>query len=205
MQLDPNEMQLRDIYTTMVGLITPRPIAWVSSMSRGGVANLAPYSFFNGVGANPPTIMFCPANQRDGSPKDTLANIQQTKEFVVNVVTEPDADAMNLTAANFTPDEDEFVMAGIQKADSIKIAAPRVANAAAAFECQLHSALEIGAGPAGANLVIGEIVCIYVRDDLINSAGDIVTDRLHTIGRMGGTQYARTRDRFDIARPKRPN
>ena len=88
MQLDPGELSIRETYTWMVNLITPRPIAWVSTVSAAGVANLAPFSFFNGVGANPPTIMFCPANRRDGTRKDTLKNIERTGEFVVNLVTD---------------------------------------------------------------------------------------------------------------------
>ena len=99
MQFDPESLSIRDLYGWMVQLITPRPIAWVSTLSSTGIANLAPYSFFNGVGANPPTLVFCPSNNRFGEAKDTLANIRHTGEFVVNVVTEEWATQMNATAA----------------------------------------------------------------------------------------------------------
>ena len=101
MQFDPSEMHARDIYQWMTRLINPRPIAWVSSLSKQGIANLAPFSFFNGIGAIPPTLVFCPANKRDGSPKDTLLNIQEVGEFVVNVVTLPLAQEMHATAQEF--------------------------------------------------------------------------------------------------------
>ena len=126
LQLDPQELSVRELYSWMVQLITPRPIAWVSSHSKDGVANLAPYSFFNGVGANPPLIMFCPANNRLGEAKDTLQNVRQNGEFVVNMVTEAMAEQMNQTAAEYGPELDEFVAAGVSKADSIKVQVPRV-------------------------------------------------------------------------------
>ena len=136
MKLDPQSLSTREMYQWMVQLITPRPIAWVSTESSTGVANLAPFSFFNGVGANPPTIMFCPANARDGSPKDTLRNIQQTGQFAVNLVSFADAESMNQTAVAYAPDEDEFVMASINKATCDLIDPPRVAQAIVAMECQ---------------------------------------------------------------------
>jgi flavin reductase (DIM6/NTAB) family NADH-FMN oxidoreductase RutF len=187
----------------MVRLITPRPIAWVSTLSADGIANLAPFSFFNGVGANPPTIMFCPANKRDGTPKDTLANIQQSGQFVVNLVTESVAQAMNLTAAEWEPDIDEFEMARIGRTESKYVSPPRVADSAAAFECQLHQAIQLGTGPGGANLIIGRIVSMHVADALFDDDGTFDAARLDTIGRMGGDDYVRTGDRFSVPRPKR--
>jgi flavin reductase (DIM6/NTAB) family NADH-FMN oxidoreductase RutF len=188
----------------MVGLITPRPIAWVSTISATGVANLAPFSFFNGVGANPPLIMFCPANGRSGKPKDTLANIQATGDFVVNLVTEEVAEAMNLTAAEYAADIDEFQLAQIDKEASTHVTPPRVAGSAAAMECRLHTSMQLGSGPGGANLVIGRIICIHVRDDLLDSDGKLIEDRLLTIGRLGGSSYVHTTDRFQLPRPPRP-
>ena len=204
MQLDPSELSSRDVYSWMVRLITPRPIAWVSTMSTDGVANLAPFSFFNGVGANPPTIMFCPANRRDGTPKDTLANIQRSGHFVVNLVTESVAESMNLTSAEFEPDVDEFEMAAIDKLESTRVSPPRVAASAAALECELFQAIVLGTGPAGANLVIGRIVTMHVDDALLDEQGNFDAARFNTIGRMGGDEYVRTNDRFSIPRPKRP-
>ncbi len=200
MQLDPSELSLRNIYSWMVNLITPRPIAWVSTLSVDGVANLAPFSFFNGVGANPPTIMFCPANRRDGTPKDTLANIERSGQFVVNLVTDSVVTAMNLTSGEFAPDVDEFEVASVDSAPSIRVTPPRVADSAAALECVLHQTIHVGTGAGGANIVIGRIVWMHVSDDLLEQ-GELDPRRLNTIGRMGGNVYARTTDRFDLPRP----
>lgn len=205
MQLDPQELSVRELYSWMVQLITPRPIAWVSSHSKDGVANLAPYSFFNGVGANPPLIMFCPANNRLGEAKDTLQNVRQNGEFVVNMVTEAMAEQMNQTAAEYGPELDEFVAAGVSKADSIKVQVPRVENCKAAMECRVHQILELGQGPGGANLVIGQIVWLHVAADLINGENQFLSEDFDTVGRMGGNSYSRTRDRFVLERPARPD
>ncbi|QDT05287.1 Flavin reductase like domain protein [Rubripirellula lacrimiformis] len=201
MQLDVNDLAVRDLYQWMTRLITPRPIAWVSTVSIDGVANLAPFSFFNGVGANPPTLMFCPANRRDGSPKDTLANIRRTGHFVVNLVTESLTASMNQTAAELDPDDDEFVIADVEKMESTWVASPRVADAAAALECELHSVVTLGTGPGGANLVIGRILGIHVDDRVVADDGFPDPALLDTIGRMGGNGYVRTTDRFEVKRP----
>lgn len=204
MDLDPADLSARDLYAWMTRLITPRPIAWVSTVSREGVANLAPFSFFSGVGANPPTVVFCPANRRDGRHKDSLANLLQTNQFVVNVVTEPFLAAMNLTAAEFDPDVDEFQAAEVQTVPSQQVIAPRVAEAAAAMECELVSHLPIGTGPAGANVVVGRIVWMHVSEQLFDQDQKFDAGRLQTIGRMGDLSYVRTSDRFDLPRPPRP-
>lgn len=205
MQIDPESLPIRDLYGWMVQLITPRPIAWVSTLSATDIPNLAPYSFFNGVGANPPTLVFCPANNRFGEAKDTLANIRHTGEFVVNVVTEEWAMQMNATAAEFNSDVDEFDAASVTRTPSSKVAPYRVQGCKAAFECRLLQTMSLGHGPGGANLVIGRIVCIHVADSLLSVDGEFVSERLDTIGRLGGNGYSRTSDRFDLPRPKRPN
>jgi flavin reductase (DIM6/NTAB) family NADH-FMN oxidoreductase RutF len=169
-------------------------------MDIDGVCNLAPFSFFNGVGANPPTVMFCPANRHDGTPKDSHANILRTGQFVVNIVTEEMAEAMNKTSSELKPDEDEFQWAGLAKADSLVVKPPRVAMAAAAMECELHSAITLGAGPGGGNLIIGRIVQLHVDDQYLDGE-TLAIDRLHTVGRMGGADYVRTSDRFTLDRP----
>lgn len=201
MNIDADELSPRELYQHMVRLITPRPIAWVSTMSHDGVANLAPYSFFAGVGSNPPTVVFCPANRRDGSFKDTLNNVRRTGQFIVNVVTEDVAAAMNMTAAEAGADEDEFVMAELAKAPGVCVDVPRVAVASAAMECQLHSAITLGTGPGGANMVIGRIVHFYFDDRIVHPDGSINATELPTVGRMGGNTYAKTRDQFEIDRP----
>lgn len=204
MQISPSDLSTRDLYTWMVRLITPRPIAWVSTMSADGVMNLAPFSFFSGLGANPPMLLFCPANNRLGQPKDTLANVLSTGQFVVNVVTESDAEAMNMTSCELDAGVDEFDFALIDKASCHVVSPPRVANAAAAIECELHEAIALGTGPGGANLVIGRIVWMHLADRLFDAQGEFDPMRLDTIGRMGGDDYVRTHDRFTLARPMRP-
>lgn len=204
MQLDPQELSVRELYGWMVQLITPRPIAWVSTLSADSVANLAPYSFFNGVGANPPLVMFCPANNRWGDAKDTLRNVRQNGEFVVNMVTEAMGEQMNQTAAEYGPETDEFVAVGVSKVASAKLQVPRVENCKAAMECRVHQILEMGQGPGGANLVIGQIVWLHVASDLFSDEGKFLSEEFDAIGRMGGHSYSRTRDRFALERPPRP-
>lgn len=203
MQIDPTESSVREIYTLMVQLITPRPIAWVSSVSEAGVTNLAPYSFFNGVGANPPTVVFCPANQRDGSPKDSLRNVLETNEFVVNVVSSDDAAVMNQSSANYDSEVSEFEAIGIETLESEKVTPPRIASSRAQFECRLLQHIELGTGPSGANVVIGEIVLLHVADSII-SDGIVDPAKLDNIGRLGGKAYSKTTDRFELDRPTAP-
>jgi len=203
MNLSIDDLSAAAMYHWMTGLITPRPIAWVSTTSSRGHVNLAPYSFFNGVGANPPCLMFCPANKDDGSPKDTLRNITETGQFAVNLVTEAFGESMNTTAAGYEADVDEFDMAGLEKVACQTIDVPRVAAAAATFECKLMHAMTLGTGPGGANLVLGRITHLHVDDSLMVD-GKLDLSRLATIGRMGGPEYCRTNDKFEMPRPKIP-
>ena len=205
MQLDPETLSARELYGWMVHLIAPRPIAWISTQSEIGTTNLAPYSFFNGVGANPPTVMFCPANNRLGEPKDTLANIRDTGEFVVNVVTEDCVELMNATSAEYDSEIDEFNATGVAKTASVRVRPPRVAHCKAAFECRLHQVITLGDGPGGANLVIGRLVTMHVADELMGPSQEFLRDELNLVGRMGGNTYTRTNDRFDLPRPLRPS
>lgn len=196
-------MGIRDVYTLMVQLITPRPIAWVSSMSKHGVANLAPYSFFNGIGANPPSVLFCPVNRRDGSKKDSLLNVLETKEFVVNVVSAADAEIMNGTSADYSSETSEIEALGIETIASKKVSPPRVASSLAQFECKLLQHIELADGPAGANVIIGEIVMMHV-DDTIITENVIDPGKLDNVGRLGGKAYTKTTDRFELDRPPLP-
>ena len=203
MQFDPSTMGIRDVYTLMVQLITPRPIAWVSSVSKDGVNNLAPYSFFNGIGANPPSLLYCPVNRRDGSKKDSLLNVLDTKEFVVNVVSAADAELMNNTSADYDSNISEIEALNIETVDSTIVQPPRVASSLAQFECKLLQHIELADGPAGANVVIGEIVMLHVNDAVIE---ENVVDpaKLDNVGRLGGKAYTRTTDRFELDRPPLP-
>lgn len=201
MELDPDQRNTRTMYEWMIHSILPRPIAWVSTVSESGVTNLAPFSFFQGVCARPPTLLFCPVNHRDGSPKDTLRNIEAIGEFVVNTVSAADAEAMNATSAMLGFEESEFDRFGILPAPSVKVRPPRVASASVAFECRLDRVIRISEGAAGGNLVLGRIVWMHVADTVIGASGYPDPDRLDLVGRMGGTDYLRTRDRFSLDRP----
>lgn len=202
MLIDPEQSSVRDVYSYLVGLITPRPIAWVATLSAREELNLAPFSFFNGVGANPPTLMFCPANRRDGSPKDTLVNVEQTKQFTVNLVSFAQAEVMNQTSAEHDSRVSEFAACGVAGTPSDKVQPPRVKDSLASFECELLQILKLGSGPAGANVVIGKIVLMHISDEVLDADGRVNAAKLDTIGRLGGQAYVRTTDRFELERPQ---
>jgi flavin reductase (DIM6/NTAB) family NADH-FMN oxidoreductase RutF len=186
----------------MIGSIVPRPIAFVSTVSPDGVLNLAPFSFFTAASANPPVIMFCPMRREAGVlRKDTLRNITSTKEFVVNIVSEEFAEKMNVTSGEYPPDVNEFELSGLTPVPSDLTKAPRVGEAHVQMECRLYLWIEIGDGPLSGNVVLGEILRIHVDDKYFDNY-KIDPDKLRAIGRMGGTSYTRTSDRFDMIRPR---
>lgn len=203
MLLDFSSLEPKYAYAWMTSLITPRPIAWVSTLSADGKTNLAPFSFFNGVTSNPPTLLFIPVNNRDGNKKDTVRNIEAVPEFVVNVVSHALAEPMNATAALLPYGESEFSAFNIEAAASQHIRPPRVAQAPAAFECRLHQIVNVGEGPLAAHIVIGRILCAHIRDDVLDERGRVDAAKLDAVGRMGGEDFATTRDRFAFKRPDR--
>jgi flavin reductase (DIM6/NTAB) family NADH-FMN oxidoreductase RutF len=186
-------------YPLLASLVTPRPIALVTTVSPEGAVNAAPFSFFNLLGADPPILGFAPGDRSDGTPKDTARNIRATHEFVVNLVDEEIAEAMNRTAASLPYGVDELQHAGLTAAPSSLVRAPRIAEAPASLECQEWGTLAIGEN----RLVIGLIKRLHVRDELIDpETMRVRTDRLHVIGRMASPHwYTRTRDRFEMVRP----
>ena len=200
--LDPDTLTPREFYRHMISFITPRPIAWVSTVSPEGVTNLAPFSFFQGVCAHPPTVLFCPANDREGREKDSLRNAESTGEFVVNIVNFAHAEKMNLTSTPLPHGESEFEKFGIETAPSVKVKPPRVASAPVAIECVLHQIVRVGEGPLAGNIVIGRIVLAHIDEAVRTPEGPCDPAKLDTIGRMGGDLYTRTTDRFSIARPR---
>ena len=201
MLLDFSTLSIRDAYSWMIGTIYPRPIAWVSTISAEGKTNLAPFSFFQGITANPPTLMFVPVNNRDGVEKDTMRNIGQVPEFVVNLVPYALAGPMNDTASSLPYGHCEFEKFGVEKAASARVRPPRVAAAPVAFECALHSVVKIGEGALAANVVFGRILVAHVSDAVVGADGKPDPAKLDLIGRMGGDWYARTTERFVIERP----
>ncbi len=195
MQIDPLRHTKADNYKLLTNLVVPRPIAWISSRSPGGVVNLAPFSFFNAVGSDPLYLIVSIGDNDAGGPKDTARNIRASGEFVVNLVTEELFDAMNLSAADFPPEQSELEAAHLHAAPSVRIGAPRVAEAQASLECKLHSAQSLGAN----TLFIGEVVMFHVADHLLGPRLHI--ENFAPIGRLGSPSvYCRTTDRFDVAR-----
>jgi flavin reductase (DIM6/NTAB) family NADH-FMN oxidoreductase RutF len=201
MLLDFSALRARDAYAWMISTILPRPIAWVSTISAAGKTNLAPFSFFQGVTSNPPTLMFVPVNTRDGTRKDTVRNIEEVPEFVVNLVSFALAEKMNATSAMLPYGESEFETCGVAAAPSERVRPPRVAAAPVAFECTLDRFVHIGEGPLAANVVFGRIQLAHVADTILGENGKPDPDKLDLIGRMGGDTFTRTRERFDLIRP----
>jgi len=202
MLLDFAKLPAREVYGWMTSVIAPRPIAWVSTISAAGRTNLAPFSFFQGVTSNPPTLMFVPVNNRDGQPKDTVRNIREVPEFVVNVVPYALAEPMNATAATLPYGESEFEKCGIASTPSVRVRPPRVAAAPVAFECTLHQIVDIGEGPLAANVVFGRIHLVHVSDAVLGADGRVDPAKIDLIGRMSGELYCRTTDHFALKRPR---
>lgn len=204
MELNPEKLSAAVLYQHLIRTIMPRPIAWVSTISTSGTTNLAPFSFFTGVGSRPPSLAFCPSNRRDGSFKDTLANILATRQFVVCVVPHASAAAMNLTSAEVAPDDSEFLLAEVDAVPSVCVRPPRVKLSPVAFECELLQHLPLESGPGAANLVVGRILHLHVSESVLDSDGFADPHLLDLIGRMGGATYCRTQDQFDLPRPDFP-
>lgn len=195
MQIDPTLQSKADNYKLLTNLVIPRPIAWITSQSPSGVINLAPFSFFNAVGADPLYVIFSVSNNADSQPKDTARNILASGQFVVNMVTEELFAAMNISAADFPPQISELEAAGLHPASSVRISVPRIAEAQVSLECRLFSTQQLG----GNTLFIGEVVMFHVADHLLGPRLHI--NNFAPIGRLGSPSvYCRTTDRFDIPR-----
>lgn len=205
MIIDPKDILFQETHKLMIGSIVPRPIALVSTISKEDRVNLAPFSYFNGVCSKPPTIVFCPARRGwDGKEKDTLVNIRETEEFVVNIVSESFAEKMVACSTDFDPDIDEYEISNLSKINSKKIRPPRVEEAKISFECTLNQIVEIGDGGAGSGfIVIGTIVLFHV-DDSVYDNGKIKLKNLNPLGRLAGNSYSRTKDTFEIIRKVKP-
>jgi len=203
MELNPTTVPWRTINKLMTGSILPRPIGWISTRNQNGRPNLAPYSFYNMVCANPPTVVFAPMiRSTDGRPKDTLNNIKENGEFVVNIVTEALAEAMNRSSQETTSDVNEFELAGVTPGESTAVKAPRVAESPINFECKARDILEINDQPGGGYLVTGIIVHLHVDDGVLLGTDKIDLEALKPIGRLAGGGYVRMTDIFHMERPK---
>lgn len=190
------------VYKVLYAAITPRPIAWVSTVSNDSVLNLAPYSFFNAVCSFPPTLLFCSGYRDVPTPKDTLTNIRANGEFVVNFVTEHNANAMNITAQEVASDVDEFEKAGLTPIPSHQVQPPRVKESPIHFECRLNQIVPISEQPGGGYIVIGTVVHMHVDDAIYDADREYIDfDKYNVVGRMAGSTYTKTQDRFDLERP----
>ena len=201
MLLFPEKTPVRDLYRTLIDVVTPRPIAWVTTIDDLGRVNLAPFSFFNVFGTNPPVVAFSPTVKRDSSKKDTHLNIEANGEFVINAAVESLSNEVNITGLELPHGESEVELAGLTLVDSVRVKPPRVAESPVHLECRLNRVITIGEGPGQANLVIGEVVAIHVADSVLDASGQIDPHKLKTIARMGGDFYCRTSDLFALKRP----
>jgi flavin reductase (DIM6/NTAB) family NADH-FMN oxidoreductase RutF len=202
MQFDMRALPKASRYKILGSCVTPRPIAWVTSLSPEGVANAAPYSFFNVLGDSPPTIALGLLAHGEPRLKDTAANIRATGEFVVNLVREADAAAMNLTCIDAPPEIDEIALAGLEISPSVTVKPPRIATAPASFECRVLHAIETGPHQVA---VIAEVICAHVRDEFIEDTERLYFDTLgmNLLGRMHGAGwYSRQTDLIQLERPR---
>lgn len=201
MQFNPETIETPLIYKLLTGTVVPRPIGWISTVATNGTQNLAPYSFFNAVSADPPHVLFA-SGRRAGSDKDSASNALATGEFVVNLVSEATAEAMNLTATELPSDVNEFTYAGLTAVPSTIVAAPRVGESLVNFECKVVHSYEVeGARGDGSVIVIGRVVMMHVADEILGENNRIDYEAYKPVGRLAGSGYCRVSDLFDLERP----
>jgi len=207
MNVNVSQLPHRELYNILLSSIVPRPIAWVSTLNASGQPNLAPFSFFNCVSVDPPLLAFAPGlrvsqdNSVHGEAKDTLRNVRETKEFVVSVVTYSLREPMNLSSGEYDHTVNEFDIAKVTPLPSQVVRPPRVGESPVSFECKLYQILDFSTAPTSSSLVIGEILAVHIDDSYLKE-GRLDRDSLDLIGRMGGIQYTRTTQRFELVRPK---
>ena len=201
MYFDTTQISPRENYQLLTGAVVPRPIAWVSTLSEQGVANLAPYSFFTVASCKPPVLCVVQVNPRHRSEKDTLANLQATRECVVNVVSHVLVDAMNTSCGDFPPEVDEFEQAGLTKSVSKAVSAPGVEDALVRFECNLREVKLIGEGPMGGSMMLLDVLGVEVNEAAMQG-GLVANDLLDAVGKLTGDGYCTTRSNFELKRPK---
>jgi flavin reductase (DIM6/NTAB) family NADH-FMN oxidoreductase RutF len=201
MQLDFNTLEPLERYRWLASTITPRPIAWVSSQSEAGVSNLAPFSFFQVISDDPPTLMVNVNHRADGGLKDTLLNVQASGELVIQLVSVAQAEAMNASAAVLPYGISEFEQYGIASLPSQRVLPPRVAGAAVAFECRVAQIQAYPADKPNCHLIFAEVLLAHIDDAVLTEQGRIDAHKLDLVGRLGGMAYSRTRDTFEMRRP----
>lgn len=202
MLIDVEATNVVEVYRTLIDVVTPRPIAWVTSIDDQGIVNLAPFSFYNAFGGNPPVVVFSPTLRRDGTRKDTLRNVEATGEFVLNAAVEALANQVNLSSKDLPSGESEVELTGLTLRPSTRVRPPRVAESPVHLECRVLQIIPLGNGPIAGNLVIGEVLVIHIDDAMIDDQGRVDPRRLKTIARLGGNHYCRSTDLFEMDRPK---
>ncbi|MCX6597593.1 MAG: flavin reductase family protein [Acidobacteria bacterium] len=198
---DPESLTAPQLYKLLAGSVLPRPIALVSSISSDGIPNLAPFSFFTIASADPPVLVVQNSVRGNRTRKDTIGNVESTGEFVVNIVSEDYAAAMNLTAGEYGPEVDEFAVSGLTPVASECVAPARVGEARVQMECRLLQIVRVSDKPMGGSLMLGQVVRFHFRDDVIDAALNVNLDILQPVGRLSGSSYVRVTDRFDMQRP----
>jgi flavin reductase (DIM6/NTAB) family NADH-FMN oxidoreductase RutF len=192
------ELHPRDAYRLMISVVVPRPIGWVSTLGADGTPNLAPFSFFNGVGSAPPTVMVS-VGQRDGGPKDTLRNARETGEFVLSIVDEALAARMNQTSGEWPYEVDEWERAGLAMAPSLVVRPPRVADAPVALEARVTQIVPVEG--THYTMILGHILQFHIRDGLLRPNGLVDAELLRPVARLGGDEYATIGSVFSMIRP----
>jgi len=202
MQIEISKIPVTEAYQWMVSLVAPRPITWVTTLSASGVINLAPFSFFNVFGANPPVVVFSPTLKRDSTKKDTLINIERHGEFVIHASTERDIDAINASSASLPPELSEVEYVGKRTLPSVLVKVPRLADAPFALECKLRQIVPVGNGPISSNLIIGDVVMMHIDPVILGKDGKVDPSRLRSVARLGGEHWCRSTDLFQMERPQ---
>ncbi|MFC1899441.1 flavin reductase family protein [Chloroflexota bacterium] len=202
MKINPYNLDNQDIAHLIADVVVPRPIAWISTVSERGIFNLAPFSAYSMIGGKPPLVCFSVGTNRDGRRKGTILNIEATKEFVISVVTEGLAEAMNKTSAPYPRDFSEYEEAGVTPINAEKVKVPMVGESPINMECKVLQILEFGEMPTIRNLVIGEILLVHITDKLYDEKSGRIS-KFEAVGRLGGDGdiYCRTRDTFKMERP----
>lgn len=201
MNFDITELGVQEKYRLLNGGVTPRPIAWISTRSKEGIDNLAPYSFFTVASCNPPVLLYTQVTQRSGIDKDTLQNIRDTGECVVNIVNTQLLEKMNATSASIAMDESEFDQAEVEHSTSRTVSPFSVTDSPIRYECTLREVISVGDLPAGGTLVLLDVKSVYVRDDLYSDDG-INQTLIDSVGKMGGDGYSPTSNCVALNRPE---
>lgn len=200
--LQTGQKPWRDVYKLCIGVINPRPIALVSTCSPDGLLNLAPFSFYNMVSANPPVVIFSPTVNRHGGMKDTLRNILDTRQFVIATATADIARQMNACAATLPYGQSEFEFSGLTPTPATKVTPPLVKESPVNIECNLRELKTLGEGPGSGNVIFGDIVAMHVADDLLDDHGVPDPRKLTTVGRLGGAWYANASAPYEMQIPQ---